>query len=226
MTSISGLGGIGKTELARKYIQQYSNEYDNNVIWINAESESTLAQSFRRLATEKLAIRTKDADEKEMPTESIVKKVYEYFRKRKCLFVFDNAERSEYLNKFLPLRSLQSDDKKPYILITSRDREWERGIDVVDLSELALEDAISLVKKGLGLPEEDTSQDQEIQNLVVRLQMFPLAIQQAVAYIEDQRVTGDFSVNDYLQEYEEKTKDLLDSELFKGIDNEYEKNNI
>ena len=77
--------------------------------------------------------------------------------------------------------------------------------------------------KCLRIPKEDTSQDQEIQKLVETLQMFPLAIQQAVAYIADQRVTGDFGINNYLQEYEEKTKESLDSELFRGIDNEYEK---
>ena len=224
MTSISGLGGIGKTELARQYILDRGNEnYDNNVIWINAGSEVSLIESFYRLATEKLKIRMKDINGKEKQIETIVKEVYEYFYKKKCLFVFDNAEKSEYFKKFLPIRCLTLDTGKPYILITSRDREWENGIEVMDLSNLDFKDAITLVKKGLGIPEDETSQDEEIQNLIEKMQMFPLAIQQAIAYIADQRVTENFSINDYLQEYEEKTKDLLDSELFRGIDNEYEK---
>ena len=48
--SISGLGGIGKSELARKYVHEYSQEYDGNVIWINAESFATIVESFQRLA--------------------------------------------------------------------------------------------------------------------------------------------------------------------------------
>lgn len=58
------------------------------------------------------------------------------------------------------------------------------------------------------------SQDQEIEKLVKKLQCFPLAIQQAIAYIEDQKVTGEFGISDYLKKYEEKTKELLDSKVF------------
>src|SRR5205807_2258346 len=56
MTSVSGLGGIGKTELARQYIHEHSQDYNNNIIWVNAEGEATLIESFRRLAQDKLRI--------------------------------------------------------------------------------------------------------------------------------------------------------------------------
>lgn len=49
---ISGLGGIGKSELARKYAYEYRKDYDGNVIWINAETQKDLEGSFRRLAEE------------------------------------------------------------------------------------------------------------------------------------------------------------------------------
>ena len=64
-------------------------------------------------------------------------------------------------------------------------------------------------------------EDQGIQTLVEKFQMFPLAIQQAVAYIAEQSRKIDFSVNNYLQEYEEKTKELLHSVLFRRIDNKH-----
>ncbi|WP_438456569.1 tetratricopeptide repeat protein [Wolbachia endosymbiont of Kerria lacca] len=221
MTSISGLGGIGKTELARKYAYDHENDYDGNVIWINAESEGAIKSSFIRLAKDKLGINTKDADRERKDIKSIVEDVYRFFSKRKSLFVFDNAEKNEYFKKFLPLRSLTADDNKPYILITSRNRELEG--EVVNLNELKLEDAIEFIKKGLSIPKEDKSQDQEVEGLLKKLQRFPLAIQQAIAYIKDQRVTRKFGINDYLQEYEKKAKDLLDSGVFQGIDNEYER---
>ena len=223
MTSISGLGGVGKTELAREYINEHSQDYDNNVIWIDAESEVTLKESFRRLAEDKLRISTKNVDGKEKDIKSIVEEVYKFFSKRKSLFVFDNAEKGEDFNKFLPLRVLKSEDKKPYIVITSRNKEWERGIEVIELKELKLEDAIEFVKKGLSISEEDKSQDKKIESLVKELQLFPLAVQQAIAYIEDQRVTGEFEINDYLTEYKKKTKELLSSKVFRGIDNDYTK---
>ncbi|WP_341816351.1 ankyrin repeat domain-containing protein [Wolbachia endosymbiont (group A) of Nomada goodeniana] len=225
MTSISGLGGIGKSELARKYATKYSWKYDGNVIWINAENFKSMESSFWKLAKDnRLGVPTKDRDEEDKTTESIVKEIYQFFAKRKSLFIFDNAEKNNDLNKFLPLHNLPPDANKPYILITSRDREWEDGIEKVEVDKLELEDAIEFVKKGLDISEEDDSQNQEIKSLVEeKLQCFPLAIQQAIAYIKDQRVTGEFTIANYLEKYEEKRKELLESDLFKGIDNDYER---
>ncbi|WP_143688847.1 tetratricopeptide repeat protein [Wolbachia endosymbiont of Laodelphax striatellus] len=221
ITSISGLGGIGKTELAKQYIQDYSKDYYNDVIWINAESEVTLVESFTRLAKNKLKIDTRDTDGKEKDIQAIVEEVHKFFSDSKSLFIFDDAEKSNYLNKFLPLHDLLPDGNRPYILITSRNREWERGIEVINLNELKSEEAIEFVKKGLSI--EDESQNEKIKALVEKLQHFPLAIQQAISYIEDQKFTGEFDIDDYLKEYEKKTKDLLDSKVFRGIDNDYAK---
>ncbi|MFP3035511.1 MAG: NB-ARC domain-containing protein [Wolbachia sp.] len=46
LVSICGLGGIGKTELARKYIEKHSKDYDNNIIWINAATYETIGSLF------------------------------------------------------------------------------------------------------------------------------------------------------------------------------------
>src|SRR5699024_2710603 len=125
IATISGLGGIGKTELARRYIDQHGKDYDNNVIWINAEDKATLVESFGRLARDKLSIRTTNVDGKEKDMESIVEEVYRFFAKRKSLFIFDNAEidnaeKSEELKQFLPIQASGISDNKPYVLITSR----------------------------------------------------------------------------------------------------------
>ncbi len=221
ITSISGLGGIGKTELARQYVQEYSKDCYDNVIWINAESEIALVESFTRLAKDKLKIDTKDANGKEKDIRSIVEEVYNFFSNSKSLFIFDDAEKSNYLNKFLPIHDSLPGGNGPYILITSRNREWERGIEVINLNELKSEEAIEFVKKGLSI--EDESQNEKIKALVEKLQHFPLAIQQAISYIEDQRVTRKFDIDDYLKEYEKKAKDLLNYEGFRGIDNNYAK---
>ena len=39
--------------------------------------------------------------------------------------------------------------------------------------------------KCMRMPKEDTSQDEEIQYWVIKLQLFPLVIQQAVSYTAD-----------------------------------------
>jgi hypothetical protein len=91
VTSICGLGGIGKSEIAKMYARQHCQDYDGNVIWINAATYGTLEESFHRLAKDKLNISTKSIDGQEKDIKSIVQEVYKYFSKRKSLFFFDNA---------------------------------------------------------------------------------------------------------------------------------------
>ncbi len=62
VTSISGLGGIGKSEIARMYAREHGQDYDGNVMWINTETYGTLTESFHRLAKDKLNISTKNID--------------------------------------------------------------------------------------------------------------------------------------------------------------------
>ena len=86
MTSINGLGGIGKTQLERQYIDDHCKEYDN-IIWVNAESDITLLESFHRLAQDKLNISTKNRDGKEKDIKSIVEDVYGRLSNGESLFV-------------------------------------------------------------------------------------------------------------------------------------------
>src|SRR5436305_11205549 len=46
---ISGLGGIGKTQLALEYVYRYRAEYDA-VFWVQADSSAALTSSFMELA--------------------------------------------------------------------------------------------------------------------------------------------------------------------------------
>ncbi|WP_341811499.1 ankyrin repeat domain-containing protein [Wolbachia endosymbiont (group A) of Oxytorus armatus] len=223
ITSISGPGGMGKSQLARKHACKYRRYYDGNVIWIDAENFETMKDSFLRLARDnRLGISPKDKYGNDKTIETIVREVFAFFARRRSLFIFDNVQEYKKISKFLPF-SLSPDLNKPHILITSHDQELEKGIDVIVLEGLELKDAIEFVKKGFNIPKKDKSQDWEIENLVRRLQCFPLAIQQAVSYIEDQKITEKFEISDYLKEYEKKAKKLLKSKIFQGIDNDYTK---
>ncbi len=216
--SVSGLGGVGKSELAKKYAYDHGNDYDGNVIWINVESYQTLAESFLRLAQDKLGINVKGIEGNQKDINSIVEDVYGFFSKRKSLFIFDNAEKlrtqddgDEGIDKFLP--SLLSNANKPYILITSRNQKWG-NIEVMPLGTFTEKEATDFIKKALNI--EDDSQKNEIQKLMEILERFPLALTQAVAYIKqaNEEVKNveperEFKIDDYLKEYERKTKELL-----------------
>ncbi|WP_265029750.1 ankyrin repeat domain-containing protein [Wolbachia endosymbiont (group A) of Philonthus cognatus] len=217
MASVTGLGGVGKSELARKYISTHNKDYDGNVIWINADNYLTIVESFRRLAQDKLGISTTDENGKEKEIKLIVGDVYNFFAKRhrKSLFVFDNAEKhkayggeDDGIDKFLP-----SGSNKPTVLITSRDQEWGTSIAKLQLDVFTEEEAVEFIRKALGI--EDGSQESEIKNLAQELQYFPLALQQAVGYInkENQGLNkwseGEFTISNYLELYKEKASELL-----------------
>lgn len=46
---VNGLGGIGKTQLTLAYCERHRTEY-SSIIWLNARDESSLNQSFARVA--------------------------------------------------------------------------------------------------------------------------------------------------------------------------------
>nr|CAH7726410.1 unnamed protein product [Callosobruchus chinensis] len=219
VSRISGLGGIGKTELAKKYICEYAKKHYNNVIWINAENDKTIADSFYRLASDKLGISIKNADREKKHVKSIIEEVFKSFSTEKSLFVFDNAEGLEYLKQILPLNNLMPNVKIPYILITSRSKKWGEKIRTIDLDTLSLDDSIKFIKKGLEI--EDKSQNDQIGNLVKELQYFPLAIQQAIAHIKETQESRNFE--GYLEKYRKKAKELINYKVFEWVNNGYTK---
>jgi len=71
-------------------------------------------------------------------------------------------------------------------------------------------------------------QDGDTKKLAEKLQYFPLALQQAVAYIktEDEilknaNLEKQFKINDYLEEYEKKAEELLDFSFTENSNDSY-----
>ncbi|XP_017763576.1 PREDICTED: uncharacterized protein LOC108553263 [Eufriesea mexicana] len=209
---VSGLGGVGKSELVRRYINQYSQEYDNKIIWINVESYQTLVESFHRLASDKLGVSTINADNKEKKICSIVEDVYKLLSASKCLFIFDNAVKYKSENEFdygienfLPCSPCSSN--KSYILITSRNKYWPSNVHILELDIFKENEAVEFIKKSLKI--ETDVQDNVIRVLAKKLHCFPLALQQTVSYIktEDEKlkiVGSEFKIDNYLEKYNEK----------------------
>ncbi|KAF6204569.1 hypothetical protein GE061_018729 [Apolygus lucorum] len=228
--AIAGLGGVGKSELARKYAKTYSSLYDDKVVWVHAESYQSLVESFHRLASDVLKITTKNANDEEKEIRSIVEDVYKFFSKGKSLFIFDNAERfktlEEYdqgLDKFLP--ALPTGCKKPHFLITTRNLKWPKSVIVLPLDTFCPDEAEEFIIKSLNLEGINKKHVTELAN---ELQYFPLALQQAVAYIKVQNeklsnVGSNFNIKDYLNRNKTRAKELLDFEFPEDSDNDYTK---
>eukprot|EP00795_Rhopilema_esculentum_P005366 gene5366-544_t len=197
---IVGLGGIGKTELVKMYSHlRGPNYFANNVIWITSDDQMSLSNSFVNLA-QYLGFKVSGQS-----LSVTVANVYDYFKKRKALFIFDNAETLEDIRPFLP--QVSPIEMKPCILITSRNQEWGNDAGKLMLDVLEEYEAVSMVMSSLQTVIEITTE--EAKQLAGELQSLPLALQQAVAYIKKFNKRRRFTVHDYIKAFQAKTKDVL-----------------
>ena len=113
--AISGMGGIGKTQIAVHYSYEFAKEYDL-VYWIRAETDASLTADYEALTqTLQLPVKTKA---EQLVYVNIVNSWLENTDK-KWLLVFDNVESQEKIEKLLPRKG------NGHILITSQSPNWK-----------------------------------------------------------------------------------------------------
>ncbi|MGX9892540.1 ankyrin repeat domain-containing protein [Wolbachia endosymbiont of Protocalliphora sialia] len=217
MVLINGEYGTGKSELARSYAYSKESNIWTKVIWINAKTYDTLFNSFRNLAKE-LEIPTENDNDmdfnvvRDREIESIVQDVYEYFRDVKSLFIFDNTSKYKEIEKFLPsyFPNLFFHREKPYVLITSRSKNWKKEIEKIQLNDgFSLGEAITFIERALGI--KDKLENRYLVELAEALNYLPLALVQGAAYIKQEKI----SISEYLKRYNEAIQksnpDLLEA---------------
>jgi hypothetical protein len=184
--ALYGMGGIGKTQIALKFVYDHQVSY-NAIFWICADSETKLTEGYSEIAMLLGLEASKLTDQGE-----IVKEVRRWLRSNTdtWLMVFDNADDLEVLKKFWPPPAANS-----FVLMTTRDQRASRspankGIRIAPFDhDDAVEVFFSLLdRKDLDLEMPDLARvnscDQTApQHLVSELGMLPLAISQAAAYI-------------------------------------------
>lgn len=91
---LSGMGGIGKTQLAISYAKHHCHDYES-VFWLNATSEATLKDSFRTAAEVVFDIQ----DPTVLESEQILTRVRGWLSDKKntrWLLIFDNYDNHEH----------------------------------------------------------------------------------------------------------------------------------
>jgi tetratricopeptide (TPR) repeat protein len=185
--AISGLGGIGKTQLALEYAHRYASDYDL-IWWIGAEQPTTVIAALAELAG-RLGIAERP-DQTEM-----VDALWEDLRGRdRWLLVFDNAEQPAELKPFLPPGG------RGHVLVTSRWAAWGEWARPLTLGVLSHEEAVAFLHKRLG-----TQDEQDAGALAEALGDLPLALAEAAAYIEQTQV----SLKEYLELVQERAEELF-----------------
>jgi hypothetical protein len=166
VVAVSGLGGVGKTQLIVEHAWRRAADYDV-VWWVTAEPPAAVLGALAPLAG-KFGVPTDDP-------ELLVELLHaELARRERWLMVFDNAEDPASIEPYLPARGAGD------ILVTSRNPAWRsRGI-ALDLDVWAREEAVEFLLARTGRDDPNSAE-----SLADELGLLPLALEQAGAYVDE-----------------------------------------
>jgi tetratricopeptide (TPR) repeat protein len=201
--AVFGLGGLGKTQTARAYVERHRADY-RQVFWLRA---ATLEQVFLGYSDMARALALPEADQPHQPAiAAAVKRWLESPDHRRWLLVIDNADDLKTLRPHLPLQGAG------HLLFTTRAQalgEIAQGLEVTKMD--GAEGATFLLRRAgrIGPGAEltaATAADQELAGqLVAAMDGLPLALDQAGAFIEEQGG----SLGEYLGLFETEKAALL-----------------
>jgi transcriptional regulator with XRE-family HTH domain len=204
--ALHGLGGIGKTQLAIEYAYQHRSDY-NAVLWVEAETQTTLVSSFMALAVLLTLPEKMEGDQ-----TKIVAAILRWLNEHKgWLLIFDNVEDLSLLKPFLPASDQGA------LLLTTRLQSLGTLAQRVELPPMTMQEGCDflLARTNRLLPSKgDASIDpQELavaQQIVSEMGGLPLALEQAGAYIDATRC----DISDYMHLFRTAQHRLLgDHEL-------------
>src|SRR5579863_258835 len=179
--AISGLGGVGKTQLALEYAYRFHQEYQA-VLWARAESTESLVSSYVAIAT-LLRLPEHEAREQELAVQAVKTWLQTH---RRWLLILDNADELALIPAFLP-SSLGG-----HLLLTTRAASTGRLAHRLEIETLMLEQGALFLLRRTGLIAPDATLSQaSLQEQELALQIsqelggLPLALDQAGAYLEE-----------------------------------------
>jgi GTPase SAR1 family protein len=209
--AITGLGGVGKTQLVLELAYQIKEKYKNcSVIWIQATSFESLHQAYLNVAGQ---LRVPGWEDEKADVERLVQEYLSKESARRWLIVFDNADDIDmWIAKPTKLGARRLVDYLPRseigcIVFTTRDRKTAIKLaqkHIVDVPEMDEDAATRLLQKCLIDPDLVNSKS-DTATLLRELTYLPLAIIQAAAYINENRIT----FSDYISLLGEQEEDVI-----------------
>ncbi|MGH3803206.1 MAG: AAA family ATPase, partial [Pseudonocardiaceae bacterium] len=163
---LTGLGGVGKTSLARAYAQRYQEHY-GLVWWVRAEDPEAVAAEFRALLD---ILAPQHAEHTHDPIQAVHAVLAN--RTEPWLLVIDNIAEPEALRGLLPAAGAGD------VVVTSRAGTWPDRRMVLPVAPLAQTHAVDLVTALSDDPDQATAAV-----LADELGGLPLALAQAGCYV-------------------------------------------
>jgi transcriptional regulator with XRE-family HTH domain len=199
--ALSGLGGIGKTQMAIEYAYQHASEY-TAVFWIGADTYETLTASFISIA-ELLNLSEKQEQDQSKVVAAVLRWLNSHLE---WLLIYDNVEDIEMVKRFLP------NSRNGAILFTTRIHALGTLAHTIEVTQMSQDEGIHFLSRRAKLlhsyasPAALSPTDTDIARTMVELMDgLPLALDQAGSYIEATRC----SLSDYRELFQSARFRLL-----------------
>jgi tetratricopeptide (TPR) repeat protein len=200
--ALHGLGGIGKTLLATEYVCLYYHEYQA-VFWVNATSPEHLSSSILSLADQLGIPAYYNLNEQQRFTA--IKHWLQHHDQ--WLAVLDDLDNIPMMDQFIPLYS------NGHVLLTTQSQATGQFAIAVPVDQMTIENgALFLLRRATIIPQEgslETASEADVlqaMKIAQEFQGYPLALDQAGAYMEENRRI--FAT--YLTLYHQQKATLLD----------------
>lgn len=204
---ISGMGGVGKSEVAAEYIHLYRDAYDI-VWWIRAEHHDRIRDALVSLG-ERLEMHLAISGGRDRAITAVLEAL-EAGARPNWLLVYDNVAEPLNLRRYLPTCS-----QSGHVMITSRLPAWPGYIeaDSIEVLPFTEDEAVSFLRRrvralatdGTLRDRDDEERDHHARRLAAALGHLPIAIEHAAAYLTETSQ----SVEDYLSQFDRNAHLLL-----------------
>jgi tetratricopeptide (TPR) repeat protein len=208
--ALVGLGGVGKSQLAIEYAYRVATEQpDTWVFWVHAGTQARVEEGFRAIAD---AVKLYGRNQ---PKADIPQLVYNWLSNERngCwVIIMDSADDRDVFYSGSDDGGEQASERyrlpqsrNGSIIVTTRSKKLARRLtgdekNIIEIGPMVQGDALTLLEKKLGpLSEGDTAVE-----LARALDLVPLAISQAAAYIQAE--SPRISVEKYLAKFRESER--------------------
>lgn len=204
ITAVQGMGGIGKTSLAREYAHRYGTaaRFDG-VWWIDADTPSGVLNGY-----DELAQRLGNQIAREQDQEKTATKVRDWLAQQRdsapWLVIFDNAPDDESVAQWLPQGSAR-------VIVTTRYDTFE-GAEKLSLDVWDDETTAAFLRE-----RTNRGTEAEALSLAARLGGLPLAAEQAGAYLAKQSTLSFAAYEDRLVQMLDKAPSTLPGSYGKSL---------
>ncbi|HVR46140.1 MAG TPA: FxSxx-COOH system tetratricopeptide repeat protein [Candidatus Binatia bacterium] len=190
IAALCGLGGLGKSSLAREYAWRNRDAY-SVIWWLNAQTEDALVEGLLRLGAIFVRGLDRHADRR-AAAHQVVRTVLGSLSKP-ALLIFDNLEDERILRAWRPRAGA-------CVLVTSRNTSWSADVTPIALNVWPLDVAAEFVRSESA--RADLTGD-DARAIAETLGGLPLALAHAAAALRGRRMVSAQRylqrVNDYLK---------------------------